>query len=556
MPSVISTYIERSIEIELTTAKNKSAVYARWAQILGCSARTVYRHFEKKVKSHYPQKITQEDLMKIAAVKFSTLDKKGDSLSTQDAVEELKRMGVLNNFDFSRSSIDRRLRAGQIDIPSLIQPPPAIHLVSYFPNQVHEVDATVAPTYYLDSFGRVCWDPFTQMRHRRRPTTDFKLILYAGWDHFSSCLYGKYFLASAENSPDLFQFLHEFWSPKKDSALPFHGFPTQYCYTDQGSIWKSRPIQALMEKLEKIIGFQHKKHLPGEPRATGGVESSMRTLKRFEKKLRIRIRQGQKPNLSELNQWLYEFLVDLNNSQNHGKGRKSRSQWWLEYIESNQLKSPPPFIDFLKMAYHKGDTRQVSKFCEVNWRGRTYYLIGLEDKIGREVLIWHGFKEDAIYIESEDEIFGPFYPGKNQVPLGQYRGIPLTRYEKTKRQLKQIATEIIGKQDDYGFEDPTYVRADNVQHHLPESEKIPAQGGVTDARFPLQKQFTHDEAMLYISMTIGFYWSEVAVELTAFIASHLEEKYLKTGSIARDYLDNLCAKLEPVLKNHGVLHEF
>lgn len=548
----ISIDLERKIEMELATDK-KSQVIARWAETLKISPRTLYRHFEKKVKTHYPQKVANDDLMKIAAIKFSTLDKKGDSLSTTDTIDELKRLGVLTDFNFVRSTIDRQMKKQRLNITSLTQPSPAIHLVSYFPNQVHEIDATVAPTYYLDNLNRIAWDPFAQARHRRKATTDYKLILYSGWDHFSGTLYARYFLALAENSPDLFQFLYDFWSKKKDSALPFHGFPTQYLYTDQGGIWKSRPIESLMTRLQKIVGCKHQKHLPGEPRATGGVEASMRTLKRFEKKLRIRIKSGQKPNLEELNKWLYEFLVDLNNNPSHGKENKSRSQRWLEFVESTHLKSPPPFIDFLKMAYNKGETRQINKFGEVNWQGKTYHLPGLEDKIGQEILIWHGFKEGAIYIEYYNEIYGPFYPGRNEIPFGQYHAFPLTRYEKTKRQLKDIASGILGQPDENNFEDPTYVRQDNVTHKTPESQKITVEGGVVNAQFPAQQYFTHEDAMLYISITLGFYWQDIANELKDFIASQLEEMYLKAGSISREYLDGICAKLEPVFKNHGIL---
>jgi hypothetical protein len=551
MKEKIPTDIERRIEMDFILG-DKSRVISYWADKLKISARILYRYFERKVKSHYPQRVSTEDVTKVAALKFLTLDKKGDSLSTSDTVDELKRIGHLQDFDFSRGTLDRLMSKHRLNIPALTQPSPAIHLVSYFPNQVHEVDATVAPTYYLNSFGRVTWDPFAQARHRR-PKSDFKLILYSGWDHFSGALYAKYFLALAENSVDLFSFLYEFWSQKKDNALPFYGFPNQYLYTDQGSIWKSKAIDSLMTRLQKIIGCKHQMHMPGEPRATGGAESSFRSLKRFEKKLRIRIRQGQKPNLEELNLWLYEFLVDFNNDPVHGRENQARSQRWLEFVESAQLKSPPPFIDFLKMAYNKGETRQITKFCEIPWHGKTYHLPGLEDKIGQEVLIWHGLKEDAIYVEDLEGIYGPFYPGRNEVPFGKYHAFPLTRYEKTKRQLKNLAGEILGNKEDFGFEDPTYVRQDNVQHKPPASQKIAVTGGVADAQFPAQQDFNPDEAMLYIAMNLGFYWQDLPIELKDFIANHLEETFLKSGSIPRSQLDSICAKLEPVLKEHGIL---
>lgn len=305
------------IEADLQSqSKKKSIGLNQWSKILKLSDKTLYRQFEKPVKTRYPEQIPYEQLEKIACFKVASLDKKGTCLSTKDIVNELKRKGELpQNFNFTRGTIDRLLRKYDLDIAYVNQSSPAIHLVSYFPNQVHEVDSTVAPTYYLNNFGRVAWDPFAEARKRPKSKSPYRLILYSGWDHCSSALYGKYFLAHGENSVDLFHFLYEFWSRKKDSALPFYGFPTQYLYTDQGGIFKSKSIVTLMERLQKICGFVHKKHMPGEPRATGGVESSFNTLKSFEKKLRFRVQHGEHPTLEDLNSWLYEFLVDINNDK-------------------------------------------------------------------------------------------------------------------------------------------------------------------------------------------------------------------------------------------------
>lgn len=534
----------------------KPVVIRHWAKILGVSKQTLYRYFERKIKikQNYPEQIPFDYLQRISSLKLTSLDKKGNTLSTQDVIDELKRQGQLpQDFNPSRSTIDRLLRKYGLDIQSLIQPSPAVHLVTHWPNQVHEIDSTVAPTYYLNNFGRIAWDPFAGARKKPRSKNQHKLILYSAWDHFSGTLYAKYFLAQAENSVDLFHFLYEFWSRKKDRALPFYGFPFQFLYTDQGSIWKAKSITSLMNRLSKIVGFYHKKHEPGKPRATGGVESSFNTLKRFEKKLRVRIKMGQHPTLIELNDWLYEFLVDLNNDKKRGKNNLPRNELWLQNVEASLLKTPPPLIDFLKMAYTRGETRQLNKFCEISWHGKTYHLKNLEDLIGREVLVWHGFKEDAIYVEYINDILGPFYPGRNEIDFGQYKSFPLTRYEKTKRQLKAISEEIIHTKEDYGFEDPTYIRQDNVQHPRVSAHQIAPQGGATESQQPLQQNFTPDEAMLYIAMTINFYWENIPPELKDFVANHLEDIFLKNGTITRAQLDDMCHKLEPVLQDHGLI---
>jgi len=544
--------ILRQMELEIRE-RTKSHVVRDWAKKLGVSEQTLHRYFTDRTKPH-PELVATDDVKKISAIKMMTLDKKDGCLSTGDAIDELKRLGELpQDFKYTRGTIDRLMRKYECDIDSITQESPAVHMVTYWPNQVHEVDATVAPTYYLNNFGRVAWDPFTEARHARPRRRDLKLILYSGWDHFSSCLYARYFIAAAENSVDLFHFLYEFWSRKQDSALPFHGFPSQYLYTDQGGIWKSRSIISLMSRLGKIVGFQHKRHMPGAPRATGGAESSFNTLGRFEKKLRVRIKKGEHPTLDKLNEWLYEFLVDVNNAPHRGRQHKARAKWWLENIDGAKIKTPPPFIDFIKMAYTRGETRQLNKFTELSWRGKTYHLPGLEDLNGREIFVWHGFKEDAIYIEHLENIYGPYYPGRNEVPFGQYKSFPLTRYEKTRRELKEIAGELVGKTEDYGYEDPTYIRQDNIQHKVPATSPVDSDGGVADAQYPVQKEFKPDEAMLYIAMTVGFYWDQVPIELKDFVAVRLEDRYLKKGAIERGYLDGICAKIEPVLENHGLM---
>jgi len=550
----ISTEILQRIEQDLQWQK-KSRVMRRWAKELGISQPTLYRQFERKQKSHYSEQVPDDWLKKIGSFKLLSLDKKGCCLSTADAIAELQRKGELpQDFPFHRSSIDRLLRKYRYDIQSLTQSAPAVHLVTYWPNQVHEIDATVAPTYYLTNFGRVVWDPFVQCRHTRRGM-EYKLILYSGWDHYSGCLYAKYYIAPAENSADLFRFLYEFWSKKKDTALPFCGFPLQYAYTDQGGIWKSKSMSALFERLHKICGFTHLKHLPGEPRATGGVESNFNTLKRFEKKLRIRI-TTQKPDVEKLNEWLYDFLVDLNNSPQWGRGKQSRNQLWLDKIQTKFLKVPPPFIDFIKMAYVKGETRQINIFCEIPWYGKIYHLTGLNNEIGREVQVWYGFNEAAIYVELwTGQIYGPFYPGRNEVPFGTYRRPALTQYEKTKKELRDVGTHLLGITEDYGYESPVYVRSDNIHQSTPSGRKIESEGDVADAQSPLQQEFTPDQAMLYIAMICRIYWHDAPPELRDFIAAHLEDIYIKQGELSRDYLDSLCDKLTPVLEEHGLIRQ-
>jgi len=534
--------------------KKKREVIREWARKLSVSEKTLYRLFRTRTRQS-TEEVDYETIKKIASAKLMTLDKKGKVLSTQDVIDELKRIGALpHDFKYHRSTIDRLLRKYHLDIPSLTREAPAVHLVSYFPNQVHEIDSTVAQTYYLDHFGRVVWDPFLKMRKGRRGNPQLKLILYSGWDHFSCCLYARYFLAPSENSADLFQFLYEFWQKKKDSALPFYGFPLQYIYTDQSGIFKSKSIKNLFEKLSKIVGFEHKMHEPGNPRATGGVESSMKTLARFEKKLNFRIRQGEHPTLEELNQWLYEFLVDLNNDPRYGRNGQSRCQIWINNVQQKMLKTPPPFIDFVKLAYHQGETRQINKHGEITWKAQVYYLCGLEDLMGQEVLIWHGLSESAIYIETfTGEIYGPFYPGRNEVPFGSYHRPHLTRYEQNRRELKRIAGELLGVTEDYGFVDPAYVRKDNIVHPVPSLESISPDGPVASAAIPIQQEFTPDEAMLYIAIQVNIYWENVPPELTDFIRSHLESLYLKNGKILREEIDAICEKLTPVLQEHGLI---
>ena len=547
---MLADELYRKIEEELSFLKKKE-VFERWSKLLNLSKQTLYREFRER-HSKYPETIPIEVLKKIASVRLETLDKKGDRLSTEDTIEELKRIGELPiSFKADRSTIDRLMRKYKIDINSVTKPSPWKHLVSYFPNQVQEIDATVAPTTYLDNFGKVAWDPFTKAR-KKIPRDRQKLILYSGWDHFSGCLYARYYIGKGENSVDLFHFLYEYWNQKKDNALPFYGFPFQMIYSDQGGMWKSKSIRSLFEKLEQIVGFKHKKHRPGEPRATGGVEVSFRTLKRFEKKLRLRIKRGEQPNIVQLNEWLYEFLVDINNDRKHGKNNVSRNELWIKKIEKSLLKSPPPFFDFLKMAYNKDKPRLIKGSCEVSWRGRLYYLIGLEDLIGCEVQIWHGFKEEAIYVEYLSEIYGPFFPGRNEASISQYRSSPLTRYEKAKRNLKEIGERLLGVERDYGFEDPTYIREDNYQNPNVLGKNIEARGEITNAQNPLQQEFDVDGAMLYVAMTVGFYWERVPSELKDFVSLHFEEKYLRDGNITREYLEDFCRKFEPVLEKHGL----
>ncbi len=539
------------IEEELVHFSKKD-VFEKWSKRLKISKQTLYRYFREGRKKHYPETVPKELIKKIASVKFMTLDKKGGTLSTEDTIEELKRKGELPiSFNTNRSTIDRLMRKYELDISSLTKPSPSKHLVTYFPNQMHEVDATVAPTTYLDNFGKVAWDPFAQAR-KKPPKDRMKLILYSGWDHFSGCLYAKYYIAKGENSVDLFHFLYEFWTAKKDNALPFYGFPFQLLYTDQGGMFKAKSTKSLLKRLEKIVGFKHKKHYPGAARATGGVEASFKTLKRFEKKLRVRIRSGEQPTLKQLNEWLYEFLTDINNDKKIGKEGLSRNELWTKKVETSLLKSPPCFFDFLKMAYNKDKPRLINSHCEIPYNGKIYYLRNLEDLIGRRVQVWHGYKEEAIFIEYRDEMYGAFYPGKNEVPIGQYKSIALTKYERTKRELKEIAGKIIGTTKDYGFEDPTYVRQDNYPNPQIQGEKIEAKGGVTNAREPLQQEFNPDEAMLYVAMTVGFYWENVPEELKDFVSLHLEEKFLKEGYISREYLEDFCGKFEPVLERHGL----
>lgn len=511
---------ERTTQIDATAA------------LYGVSSVTVYRallHFPQLHNAHRadrgkPRVLSQAELTKycelIAALKLRTTNKQGRHVSTQRAIQLLEQHGVKTPQGIIRppqgilrkTTVDAYLRQWHLDQSRLNRQPPAVRFEAEYSNDCWQFDMSPSDLKHIEKPDWVDPDKGT-------PT----LMLFSVVDDRSGVNYAEYRCVYGEDAESALRFLFHAMAPKADPSFPFQGRP-KLIYLDNGPVAKSRVFQNVM----LALGIEWRTHLPAgkdgtrvTARAKGKVERVFRTIKEVHETLY----HFHKPETeAQANQWFFRYLLSYN-QQPHRSQARSRIEDWLAQVPTDGVREMCTWEQFCRFA-REPERRKVGIDARVTIEGTSYEV---EPNLAGEtvVLLW-GLFDNELYLEHEEERFGPYHPVSGPIPLNRYRSFKRGKDELLADRIRQLADVIALPIAALAGEDVQLTPTTTA----PTIPKQPF-----DAR-PLEYHFpSHTAAKLAIADELGRPLVQLSSEEKAFIDRLLEETMIRRIVLerVRDY---------------------
>lgn len=386
------------------TGKSRSTVYRKLA------AATV-RPPRRKRSDAGDVALTRDEAKLIAAMVMEGMRKNNKRLYTIGrAVEVLRANGEIRaeRVDaatgeckpLSDSAIARALRVYGLHPDQLLCPPPAKELRSLHPNHVWQIDASLCVLYYLET-----QDPAemglqvmeSKRFYKNKPANlkrieDRRVWSYELTDHNSNCIFARY-VHDGESAANIAESFIAAIQQRGDD--PFYGVP-YILMMDMGSANTSGLFKNLLRRLQ----VKPEPHAPENARATGQVENARDILEReFESGLKL------KPvyTLADLNARVARWLRWFNATRVHGRHGKTRAQQWMT-IRPEQLRIAPPPELCRELLTHAPESRKVSDFLRVDFKGAQYDVSGVPRvMVGEKLLVTYSpYQDNAVMVVDTD----------------------------------------------------------------------------------------------------------------------------------------------------------
>ena len=142
---------------------------------------------------------------------------------------------------------------------------------------------------------------------------------------------------------------------------------------------------------------------------------------------------------AEANQWLHKYL-DNYNDQPHRSESHSRLEDWLQNIPKDGLRAMCNWERFCTFA-REPQRRKVGGDARVSVEGVAYEVD--PDLAGETVILWWGLFDNELYVERDEQRYGPYYPVDGPIPLHRYR-----KFKKTRTQERADRITVLAKQLD------------------------------------------------------------------------------------------------------------
>nr|WP_315206450.1 integrase [uncultured Albidiferax sp.] len=449
--------IERLVQVAHAAAAapsgGKQAIYGAACAALCISPATLHRYLKKvTVKPERKQRsdagevsLSREEAIAISAALMVSHRKTGKRLmSIGQAVEVMRANGEVRAertdpatgevLPLSDSAIARALRSYGLHPDQLNQPAPAMELKSLHPNHVWQIDASLCVLYYLNTRSEkesglqvMDRDKF----YKNKPANLKKIEADRVWsyevtDHNSGAIFVNYVLGAESGTNLAESFIAAI---QKRDGDPLNGVPF-ILMMDMGSANTSGLFANLARRLQvKLVA-----HAPGNARATGQVENARNLIERsFEAGLRLRPVR----DLAELNAQAQRWACWFNGNKVHSRHGKTRFDQWLT-ISQDQLRIAPPAALCFELLTHTPETRQVSNFLTISFKGREFDVRAVPNvMVGEKLHITHNpYVLDAAMVVDTDT---------NGAEL--LHSVPLVR------------------RDDAGFRDDANVIAEDFDRH-------------------------------------------------------------------------------------------
>ncbi|MCY7274639.1 MAG: IS481 family transposase [Phormidesmis sp. CAN_BIN44] len=416
------------------------------AALYGVSTDTLYRALRQRLRpkaltradSGTPRKLSQLEMEHycevIAAFKIRTCNKKGRHVSTARAIELLEEYGIDTPQGFvqlpkgllTRSTVNYYLQAWGYDQERMTRQPPAVRFQAEFSNQCWHFDLSPSDLKHLKH-------PAWMEPGRGNPL----LMLYSVVDDRSGVCYQEYHCVYGEDVEAALRFLFNAMTAKATDGLPFQGIP-EMIYTDNGPIAKSQVFQNVMD----CLGIKLATHLPKgkdgrrvTARSKGKVERPFRTVKEAHETL---YHFHEPETEAEANLWLRQYLLHYNDKP-HRESPHSRLEDWLRNSPRTGLRSMCSWERFCTFA-REPQRRKVGGDARVSVEGVAYEVA--PDLAGETVVLWWGLFDNELYVEKDNQRYGPFYPVEGPIPLHRYRKFKKTKTEERADRVTALAKKL------------------------------------------------------------------------------------------------------------------
>ena len=273
-------------------SKERKAVADEYASMTGRSVSYFYKELKKAGydtgrqtrKDRGKSNIDESAIKTVASLVKAGIRENGKkTLPVNVAFDILKRNGI--DVGVKESRLRELLRSYKIDGDNLKKDTHHGRMRSEYPNQVHEVDPSVALIYFApasnkrqsravaskiieDSEYYKNKDFFNDGKDRKgKQIRKKKCLRYVLTDHYSGSICVRYYSAYGETAEYLYDFLLYAWGKKEREGYAFHGVPEMILW-DKGSANISKSVSNALRSL----GVRSITHSAGNPRAKGQVE--------------------------------------------------------------------------------------------------------------------------------------------------------------------------------------------------------------------------------------------------------------------------------------------
>lgn len=404
----------------------KSQVVKKWADIAGCTAKTLYKYLNtgrKRRSGDRRIKDIEHYALIVHQIKKCVPGDNGE-LSTDQALALAIDDGLVPDSLWGKVSTINRIGR---DLGMNMRQRRIQRYQAERPNQLHHMDASSSRFFYI---------------HREIGDGDYALRLHAGnkgyknkpvpirlrpWvygltDDHSGVFMARYYAAYGESSLDNLVFLDWAWRHKESSE--FFGVP-EMIKADQGPLVKS---DLSKEFLEGRLNIEIDGSEPGVKEPHGKIERPWRTVwQRFEKPF-FACRDWRKfeISLSELNQRFMLFLDECNDRRHRYERGLSRIQAWKRVAHSGGAIAIPD--NALSTAVNRIERTVGSDGC-FSIDNVIYEVKGLH---AARVWVYQGIFNDKMAVQ--DQRTGKKYEALefNPNPVGKYTGHPDPPHQKAK----------------------------------------------------------------------------------------------------------------------------
>lgn len=477
---------------EAKTSKERKDIVEEYSRMTGRSISFCYKELKKNGyvsgrQSRRDKGKSQADIdtvkMVASLVKAGIRENGKKTMPVNVALDILNRNGISVKVKTSR--MRELLKEYKIDAESLKKETHNNRMRSEYPNQVHEVDPSVALIYFApNSSAKIIEDSeyyknkdfFNDAKDKKGKNIKRKKCLrYVLTDHYSGSICLRYYASYGESAECLYDFLLYAWGKKEREDYAFHGAP-EILLWDKGSANTSKSVSNAL----KSLNVRAITHSAGNPRAKGQVENANNLIEtHFECLFRI---EGVS-SIEQLNEAAERFCVEYNTKmkiKRMGQVISSRYMLWQK-ISVSQLRELPD-LELCRQIFSSGVLkRKVKSDLTISFyhakakRTLIYSLININgvekgDEVNCQAMLFGDEYKAIIWFEGKDELGKKADASSGQSPLcyeikpieineagfdvnaavigKEYKQTELTQGEKEIKKIEETANEIRIKADE------------------------------------------------------------------------------------------------------------